>query len=71
MPNPARVQYTNHARSRMRERGISVAEVEEAVRNPDVIYPDGPGRTNYVKGGIRVVVTDAAPRKVITVVRRP
>ncbi|MCY0878678.1 MAG: DUF4258 domain-containing protein [Firmicutes bacterium] len=62
------VRYTVHARQRMAERGVSEAEVEAAIGDSDITYPDGPGRTNFIRGRLRVVAaTDG--KVVITVVR--
>jgi hypothetical protein len=39
------IRYVPHARDRLRERGITEAEVEVAVTNPDVTRPGSkPGR---------------------------
>jgi hypothetical protein len=62
------VRYTVHARQRMQERGVSESEVEAALRDPDITYPDGPGKTNFIRGRLRVVAT-ADGKVVITVVR--
>jgi hypothetical protein len=61
-------RYTRHARLRMRERGVTEAEVEETLRQPDITYPDGKGNVNFVKGKLRVVATPDGGT-VITVVR--
>lgn len=39
------IKYVPHARDRLRERGITKAEVELAVKNPDTTLPaNKPGR---------------------------
>ena len=65
--------YWDHARLRMRQRGISEAEVEHVLSQPDVEYPGNvPGRRVY--GGypngryIKVVwVEGTDPVEVVTV----
>ncbi len=61
--------YTRHAAERMKQRGVTPAEVVACLRNPDITYPDGRGHRNFIKGSLRVVVTEDG-EKVITVVRR-
>ena len=47
MSNP--IRYDRHARGRMRWRGISESEVEDAVADPDRVEPSIRGRTNAYK----------------------
>lgn len=61
-------QYTAHARQRMAERGISESEVEAALADPEITYPDGRGNMNFIRGNVRVVASPDG-KKVITVVR--
>ena len=43
------IRYDRHARRRMRWRGISETEVEDAVVDPDHVEPSIRGRTNAYK----------------------
>ncbi len=71
---------TGHARSRMKRRGISEAEVRETLRSPETVAPVRPGRRVaqkcFAMGDppreylIRVFVdTDRSPPEVVTVYR--
>lgn len=42
-------EITRHARHRMRERGITEAEVVEALRWPDITLPDPANRSRVFK----------------------
>jgi len=57
---------TDHAKLRMKERNISVKELEEVLESSDVTYPGRRGVTNIVKEikkGRKVRVTYVTERK--------
>jgi hypothetical protein len=39
---------SSHARQRLQERGIELADVERIIASPDVTYPDRDGRPQFV-----------------------
>ena len=63
---------TNHAKERMKERGITQEEIEEVLQNPEYSYPGAKGEKNLVKKikrkKIRVVYRDRPRRKIINTV---
>ena len=66
------LQYTHHAKIRMKQRSISTDEVEYCLRNFYTSYPDKGGNTIYVaytqsKRRIKVVVAKDNSNIVITV----
>ncbi|MCK4368900.1 MAG: DUF4258 domain-containing protein [Dehalococcoidales bacterium] len=66
------LQYTNHARKRMRERSITKAEIEYCLNNYDVSHTDKKGNPVYRSTTpndrrIKVVVAKDNPDKIITV----
>lgn len=68
-----RLVYTRHAEERMRERGISRAEVEEALREPLQILYDRGNDVYLVLGGndVAVVVANRVSyAEIVTVLRR-
>lgn len=56
--------YTLHAEQRMRERGISEAEVDAVYTYPEYTFPTVDGATAYV--GERIVVVVGRRRRVVT-----
>lgn len=53
------ITYSTHARQRMRERGVSEAQVERTVHNPDNVTLQANGRLSAERrahGGIRLRV---------------
>ena len=57
------LHFTNHAKDRMKERKISKQEVEIALENYQVSYPDDNDNMNYVYTSpsgrrIRVVISE-------------
>ena len=61
---------TRHAKERMRERNISVKEVDKELRNPDMTYPGRRGEVNFFKKinedkKIRVVCKEEKTKKII------
>lgn len=66
--------YSEHAKDRMRERGISKEEVEACIENPDVTYPTNEDYdcVNHVKtfpNGRRVrVVINEQTKTIITAI---
>ena len=42
------IYYTNHAKKRMRERGISREQVENCLENYQIIHPDPKGKIKYI-----------------------
>lgn len=66
------LRFSLHAEQRLQQRGITKAEVEEVVKDPEVSYPDGKGNRSLVRDvgdkTIRVVVSGADPEFVITVI---
>lgn len=66
-----RVEYTHHARRRMKDRHITTTEVELAINDPQITVPDGDtGKTVYrrnVEGRyIKVIAKVTAYALVIT-----
>lgn|GEM_PF-3809240 len=66
-----RVEYTHHARRRMRDRHITATEVELAINDPQITVPDGDtGKTifrrNVEDRYIKVVALVTAYALVIT-----
>ena len=65
------LHFRNHAKRRMRERGIKEEEVEYCLNNHDISHTDKKGNPIYVafiKGRrIKVVVEKENPTVVITV----
>jgi hypothetical protein len=66
------LQYTNHARKRMRQRSITEAEIEYCLNNYDVSHADKKGNPIYRSTtpngrSIKVVVAKDNPDKIITV----
>jgi hypothetical protein len=45
------MRWSSHARQRSSERGVTSAEVEAVLRNPDIKYPgnQGLGRTVFIR----------------------
>jgi len=66
-----KLNYSTHARKRMRQRRISETEVESCLQNQEILYPDKKGNPKYeVRIGeryIKVVVAKDNPNYVITV----
>lgn len=61
------MHFTVHARERMRDHGVSEAEVVRTVQDPAITYPDGAGKTNLIRDDLRVVAASDG-KLVITVV---
>lgn len=63
---------TNHAKERMKERGITEKEIEEVLKDPEYSYPEARGEKNLVKTinrkKIRVVYRESPRRKIIITV---
>ncbi len=63
---------TNHAKERMKERGITEEEIEEVLKDPEYSYPGARGEKNLVKTierkKIRVVYRESPRRKIIITV---
>ena len=62
------LRYSRHARQRQAERGISDAEVESVVDNPDVTFADKRAIREIGGRRIKVVISSADPDCVITVI---
>lgn len=66
------LRYSRHARQRQAERGISDAEVESVVDNPDVTFADKKGNPCSVREidgrRIKVVISSVDLDFVITVI---
>lgn len=64
-----RLYYTRHAKNRMRWRGISKAEIEKTVMEPERTERIGPDRYHYLRSfasrNIRVTVVEETERIVI------
>ncbi len=60
---------TTHVKQRMKERGISEAEVIEVLNDPEFSYPGSAGESNYIKTinerKIRVVFESKKNKKII------
>lgn len=65
------LDYSLHARKRMRQRRISEEEVESCLQNQEILYTDKKGNPKYKahigKRYIKVVVAKDNPNFVITV----
>lgn len=65
-------RFGKHATRRLRERGISQAEAEQVIADPDITYPDpdgNPCRVKTINGRtIRVVLLASDPEFVKTVI---
>jgi len=63
---------TNHVKERMKQRGITEEEIEEALTNPEYSYPGARGEKNQVKTingkKIRVVFKERPGKKIIITV---
>ncbi len=63
---------TNHAKKRMKERGITEKEIKKVLKNPDYSYPGAKGEKNLIKKingkKIRVVYRESPRRKIIITV---
>jgi len=67
-----KLDYTKHARIRMRDRGITEAEILECIQNYRVQHTDKKGNPVFratISNGrnIKVILQKENPRKVITV----
>jgi hypothetical protein len=66
------MRMSRHARQRAAERGITVAEVQTVIDDPDVTFNDRQGNPCLIKElsgrRIRVVVAATDPEFVITVI---
>jgi hypothetical protein len=66
------LRFSRHARERLLERNISESDVSLVLDDPDVTFPDKKGNPCTVKEidgrRIKVVVSDADPEFVITVI---
>ncbi|MHB1711730.1 MAG: DUF4258 domain-containing protein [Acidimicrobiales bacterium] len=74
---PVELRFSDHARRRMRQRGIDPAEVAEVLTDSGIRRPfeDAPGRTVVIGATpagreLFVVVDDSDPQLVITVAER-
>lgn len=72
MTNSSRLTFTRHVREVMSRRDVTVDEVLDVVRHPEVVEPSN-GMQRFVKGDLAVVVaTGARPGEfaVVTVLYR-
>ena len=67
--------YSNHAKARLKKRGITESEVEYCLQSPDQTYPDKSGNSCYEvtlssEKRLKVVILKDDPNYVISVMFR-